>query len=59
MNKNVRKISFSPPDISELEIEEVVAALKSGWVTTGPMKRWSRSRRTTPKTRAAPIMGAA
>lgn len=30
------KISFSPPDISELEIEEVVAALKSGWITTGP-----------------------
>lgn len=31
-----RNISFSPPDISELEIEEVVAALKSGWITTGP-----------------------
>ena len=30
------KISFSPPDISELEIEEVIAALKSGWITTGP-----------------------
>ena len=30
------KISFSPPDISELEIEEVVAALRSGWITTGP-----------------------
>lgn len=31
-----RKISFSPPDISELEIEEVCNALKSGWITTGP-----------------------
>lgn len=29
-------ISFSPPDISEEEIEEVVDALKSGWITTGP-----------------------
>lgn len=31
-----RTISFSPPDISELEIEEVVDALRSGWITTGP-----------------------
>lgn len=31
-----RKISFSPPDISELEIAEVTEALKSGWITTGP-----------------------
>ena len=29
-------ISFSPPDISELEINEVVDAMKSGWITTGP-----------------------
>ena len=31
-----RNIPFSPPDISELEINEVVAALRSGWITTGP-----------------------
>ena len=31
-----RHISFSPPDISELEIEEVCKALRSGWITTGP-----------------------
>ena len=31
-----RNISFSPPDISELEIEEVVKTLRSGWITTGP-----------------------
>ncbi len=31
-----RNIPFSPPDISELEINEVVEALKSGWITTGP-----------------------
>ena len=31
-----RIISFSPPDISELEIAEVVEALRSGWITTGP-----------------------
>lgn len=29
-------ISFSPPDISKIEIEEVVKALKSGWIATGP-----------------------
>lgn len=29
-------IPFSPPDISETEIQEVVSALKSGWITTGP-----------------------
>ncbi len=29
-------IPFSPPDISELEVEEVAKALKSGWITTGP-----------------------
>ncbi|MCI9613737.1 MAG: DegT/DnrJ/EryC1/StrS aminotransferase family protein [Dorea sp.] len=31
-----RIIPFSPPDISELEINEVVKVLKSGWITTGP-----------------------
>lgn len=30
------KIPFSPPDITELEIEQVIEALKSGWITTGP-----------------------
>ena len=34
--KNKRTISFSPPDISELEIHEVCEALRSGWITTGP-----------------------
>ncbi|MBO4694005.1 MAG: DegT/DnrJ/EryC1/StrS family aminotransferase [Clostridia bacterium] len=29
-------ILFSPPDISDLEIELVTQALKSGWITTGP-----------------------
>ena len=29
-------IPFSPPDISDIEIEEVISALKSGWITTGP-----------------------
>ena len=31
-----RNILFSPPDITDAEIEEVVAALRSGWITTGP-----------------------
>lgn len=30
------KIDFSPPDISQQEIDAVVEALKSGWITTGP-----------------------
>lgn len=30
------QIPFSPPDITEIEIEEVAAALRSGWITTGP-----------------------
>ncbi len=29
-------IPFSPPDISESEIELVAEALRSGWITTGP-----------------------
>lgn len=36
MMTQTKKIPFSPPDISDLEIQEVVAALKSGWITTGP-----------------------
>jgi dTDP-4-amino-4,6-dideoxygalactose transaminase len=31
-----RTIAFSPPDISDEEIREVVEALRSGWITTGP-----------------------
>ena len=31
-----RNIQFSPPDISEAEIQEVCDALRSGWITTGP-----------------------
>ena len=29
-------VPFSPPDISEAEINEVAEALRSGWITTGP-----------------------
>ncbi len=29
-------IPFSPPDITQLEIDSVTEALKSGWITTGP-----------------------
>lgn len=35
MNVN-RNIPFSPPDITEAEIELVAEALRSGWITTGP-----------------------
>lgn len=35
INRNM-KISFSPPDMSELEVQEVCEAIRSGWITTGP-----------------------
>ena len=34
--KNKMNIPFSPPDITQAEIDEVVDTLKSGWITTGP-----------------------
>lgn len=30
------KIPFSPPDMTELEEKEVIDAIRSGWITTGP-----------------------
>ena len=30
------KVPFSPPDMTEAEIEQVAEALRSGWITTGP-----------------------
>lgn len=36
MNNSYREIPFSPPDITDLEINEVIKVLKSGWITTGP-----------------------
>lgn len=32
----MKQILFSPPDITQAEIDEVVDTLKSGWITTGP-----------------------
>lgn len=32
----MRNVPFSPPDIIEEDIQEVVEALRSGWITTGP-----------------------
>lgn len=47
-------IPFSPPDITEEEINEVVDTLKSGWITTGPktkeLERRLSEYTTTPKT---------
>ena len=34
--ENIKKIPFSPPDITEEEINAVVEVLRSGWITTGP-----------------------
>ena len=39
-----RVIPFSPPDISELEINEVAEAMRSGWITTGPRTKELESR---------------
>lgn len=36
MNMKLRNIPFSPPDMSEAEINQVADALRSGWITTGP-----------------------
>lgn len=44
INLERRQISFSPPDISELEIAEVTETLKSGWITTGPRTKMLESR---------------
>ena len=47
-------IPFSPPDITEDEINEVIDTLKSGWITTGPKTKELEKRlsefTTTPKT---------
>lgn len=36
MSLKLRNIPFSPPDMSEAEVEQVAEALRSGWITTGP-----------------------
>lgn len=36
MNHKLRSIPFSPPDMTEVEVQEVAEALRSGWITTGP-----------------------
>jgi dTDP-4-amino-4,6-dideoxygalactose transaminase len=40
----MKKIPFSPPDISKEEIDEVIDTLKSGWITTGPKTKEFESR---------------
>ena len=32
----MKNILFSPPDVGEMEIEEIIEAVNSGWITTGP-----------------------
>lgn len=34
--KELKNIAFSPPDITDAEIDEVLRVMKSGWITTGP-----------------------
>ena len=34
-----RMIPFSPPDITDNEIDAVVNVMKSGWITTGPVNK--------------------
>lgn len=36
MDTEKKTIPFSPPDITDEEINEVIDTLKSGWITTGP-----------------------
>lgn len=32
----LRNVAFSPPNITDAEVAEVIQAMKSGWITTGP-----------------------
>lgn len=34
--KMKKSIPFSPPDMTDEEVKEVIDAIKSGWITTGP-----------------------
>lgn len=36
MNRKLRNVPFSPPDMTEAEVNEVREAILSGWITTGP-----------------------
>lgn len=36
MNKLLRNVPFSPPDMSDEEVKLVTEAIRSGWITTGP-----------------------
>ncbi|MGO4694196.1 DegT/DnrJ/EryC1/StrS family aminotransferase [Paenibacillus sp. 2TAB26] len=36
IDTKVKNIPFSPPDITDAEIEEVINTMRSGWITTGP-----------------------
>ena len=38
------KIPFSPPDITEEEINEVIDTLRSGWITTEKKKKSLKKR---------------
>lgn len=39
MNCHHPKIAFSPPDITQVEIDKVIQVLQSGWITTGPQTK--------------------
>lgn len=36
MTMKLRNVPFSPPDMTEAEVNEVRDAILSGWITTGP-----------------------
>jgi dTDP-4-amino-4,6-dideoxygalactose transaminase len=44
MQDGIRTIAFSPPDLTEEEIKEVIDTLKSGWITTGPKTKYLEKR---------------
>ena len=44
MNRKLMNVPFSPPDISDEEINEVVDTLRSGWITTGPKTKLFESK---------------
>ena len=44
MELKKRNVPFSPPDMSEAEIQEVAETLRSGWITTGPKTKMFESK---------------
>jgi len=52
------RVDFSPPDITDAECQEVVDALRSGWITTGPRTHAQESTSSEEGSHRKPFVGA-